>query len=206
MTDVKMPAWLQNMQFITSAAKLKQCPADHGIEIAFVGRSNVGKSSVLNALTNRRNLAKTSKTPGRTQLINFFGSGSDDDNVPRLVDLPGYGFAKVSQTQRQQWDRLIAEYLEQRESLAGLVLIMDIRHPMKETDQQIISWVAEAQVPLLVVLNKMDKLTKQEAQKTFHQVKKELNHYAEGIECMMFSAMKKTNMVALFDIFDAWCS
>lgn len=201
MTEARRPTWLQNAQFILSAAKPTQFPADSGREIAFLGRSNVGKSSVLNTLTGRKQLAKTSKTPGRTQLINFF----DCDDDLRLVDLPGYGFAKVSQSQRQQWDRLIAEYLETRESLAGIVLIMDIRHPMKDTDQQIIDWIVQAEVPLFVVLNKSDKLSKQVIQKTLQQVRKSLNDYAEGIVCEPLSAAKRTNLSAVYAVLQEWC-
>ena len=124
-------------RFNKSASKLHQCPADVGAEVAFAGRSNAGKSSAINTLTNQTKLARTSKTPGRTQLINFF-----DLNIEglRIVDLPGYGFAKVPLEMKQHWQKHLDDYLQSRECLRGVVLVMDIRHPMKEFDQMMVDW------------------------------------------------------------------
>lgn len=200
MTEVKPPAWLQSAEFLISAAQAKQFPLDEGIEIAFIGRSNVGKSSVLNALTARRQLARTSKTPGRTQLINFFKC---TDNI-RLVDLPGYGYAKVSQSMRQQWDKLIADYLETRQCLRGCVLIMDARHPLKEMDQQILQWGQRSEVTMLLLLNKIDKLSKQEQQKALNIVKKE-TRMCKDITIELFSAVKKSNILRIYQQLSLWC-
>src|SRR3990167_7795714 len=125
--------------FLKSAAQMHQLPEDKGIEVAFVGRSNAGKSSALNTLTAQKKLARTSKTPGRTQLINLFVL----DDERRLVDLPGYGYAKVSETTRLQWQRLLAEYLQKRTALKGLIILMDSRHPLTVLDEQLIDFVAD---------------------------------------------------------------
>ncbi len=140
--------------FLTSAAKLSQCPPDEGCEIAFCGRSNAGKSSTLNYLTNTPGLARTSKTPGRTQLINFFELA---DGL-RLVDLPGFGYAKVPQKVKEAWHRNIDNYLRNRSSLIGLVAVMDIRHPLKDFDTTMIDWGVESELNVHVVLTKCDKL------------------------------------------------
>ena len=129
------PIKFQSAEFITSAPSLKQCPDDVGCEVAFAGRSNAGKSSAINTLTRNKNLARTSKTPGRTQMINFFQLGEDQ----RLVDLPGYGYAKVPVAMKAQWDRHMAEYLQARKSLGGLILLMDIRHPLQDYDRQMLT-------------------------------------------------------------------
>ncbi|MGB2046141.1 MAG: ribosome biogenesis GTP-binding protein YihA/YsxC, partial [Porticoccaceae bacterium] len=126
----------QIAEFLTSAPTIKECPVDTGSEVAFAGRSNAGKSSAINALTRKRGLARTSKTPGRTQLINFFQLTENK----RLVDLPGYGYAKVPRAMKAEWDRHLANYLQMRESLAGLILLMDIRHPLQDYDQQMLNW------------------------------------------------------------------
>lgn len=141
-------------RFLTSAATLAQLPPDHGIEIAFAGRSNAGKSTALNRLTGQKNLARTSKTPGRTQLINLF------EIVPgaRLVDLPGYGYAQVPLSVKLRWQHTLSQYLQTRKSLRGLVLLSDIRHPLKETDSHMLDWAIAAQLPVLLALSKADKL------------------------------------------------
>ena len=141
-------------QFLISAPTVWQCPEDVGREVAFAGRSNAGKSSAINTLTNNSKLARTSKTPGRTQLLNFF---SLTENC-RLVDLPGYGFAKVPKAMKQAWDRNLAEYLQQRRSLKGLVMLMDIRHPLQEYDWQMIGWATQSAMPVHLLLTKADKL------------------------------------------------
>lgn len=144
----------QNTHFITSAPDIRHLPEDEGIEIAFAGRSNAGKSSSLNRLTNQKNLAKTSKTPGRTQLINLFKVADGC----HIVDLPGYGFAQVPLEMKLKWQRALGEYLQKRQSLKGLVVLMDIRHPMKDLDQQLIIWAVECGIPVQVMLTKADKL------------------------------------------------
>lgn len=153
MSDHKNP--FQQSRFLTSAASNSQCPADQGLEVAFAGRSNAGKSSAINAITQQKKLAKTSKTPGRTQLLNFFEVSNEQQ---RLVDLPGYGYAKVPLAQKRQWERFIDAYLRYRESLCGLFLIMDIRHPMTEFDQQILNWTKASALPVHILLTKADKL------------------------------------------------
>ena len=140
--------------FLTSAPNIRAIPADEGIEIAFAGRSNAGKSTALNALTNQKNLARTSKTPGRTQLINLF----EVENGCKLVDLPGYGYAAVPEQMKIQWQKSLGEYLQHRQCLAGLVVLMDIRHPLKDLDQQMIDWAVSAELPVLLLLTKADKL------------------------------------------------
>jgi len=155
-------------QFLTGAPSLQQCPPEKGAEVAFAGRSNAGKSSAINALTQNKSLARTSKTPGRTQLINFFQL----HNSPalRLVDLPGYGYAKVSQEMKKTWQKYISQYLSERQCLKGLVLIMDIRHPLQEVDTMLIDWAVESELPLHALLTKSDKLSRGAAQNTLHKL------------------------------------
>ena len=141
-------------KFFTSAPDIRHLKNDSGIEVAFAGRSNAGKSSALNTLTRQRNLARTSKTPGRTQLINVFELEED----LRLVDLPGYGFAKVPVAMKKKWQASLGEYLQKRKSLKGLVVLMDIRHPFKDLDQDLIHWAVASDIPVLALLTKADKL------------------------------------------------
>lgn len=143
-----------HVKFNISAPDISHLGADEGIEIAFAGRSNAGKSSALNKLTRQKNLARTSKTPGRTQLINVFQL--DEDR--RLVDLPGYGFAQVPLAVKKKWQKSLGEYLQMRESIKGLVVLMDIRHPFKDLDQELIHWAVAANLPVLALLTKADKL------------------------------------------------
>jgi GTP-binding protein len=161
---------LGNIEFLKSAANLSHCPDDTGLEVAFCGRSNAGKSSAINYLTGQNKLARTSKTPGRTQLINFF-TVSDEF---RLVDLPGYGYAKVPTRMKRDWHENIDNYLRNRLSLTGLVLLMDIRHPLKAFDHTMINWSAQAQMPLHILLTKCDKLKRGAQQATLLKVKREL--------------------------------
>jgi GTP-binding protein len=165
-----LPALLQNPEFILGAQFADQFPKDDVAEIAFCGRSNVGKSSAINALTNRRKLARTSKTPGRTQQINFFSL----DEHTRLVDLPGYGFAQVPLKVKQQWMKTIHHYLAERDNLALLVILMDCRHPLTELDRQIIEWADESRLNCHVVLTKSDKLKRGKLSAAKLGVKKEL--------------------------------
>lgn len=141
-------------QFLKSAPTLRECPLDVGAEVAFAGRSNAGKSSAINALTDNRKLARTSKTPGRTQLLNFFAL----DDSHRLVDLPGYGFAKVPLAVKQEWQRHLEAYLSDRESLRGLILLMDVRHPLQPFDTLLLDWATQCGMPVHVLLTKADKL------------------------------------------------
>ncbi len=140
--------------FSTSAPDIRHFKEDCGIEVAFAGRSNAGKSSALNRLTRQKGLARTSKTPGRTQMINVF----ELDEDRRLVDLPGYGYAKVPLAMKNKWQKALSEYLASRKSLRGLVVLMDIRHPFKDLDQQLIQWAVDSELPVLALLTKADKL------------------------------------------------
>jgi len=178
----------QQACFIKSAAKLAQCPPDIGVEVAFVGRSNAGKSTLLNTLCSQKKLARTSKAPGRTQLLNFFGL--DHTAQRRLVDLPGYGYAKVSHRQREEWDNMIDEYLSQRESLQCIILVMDIRHPMQAGDWQIFHWALDAKIPLHFVLTKADKLTRGAAANTLLSVLKP-HHEKIGVTGQIFSSLTR---------------
>lgn len=169
--------------FIMSAAKLEQLPDDRVPELAFVGRSNSGKSSALNTLCQKKALARVSKTPGRTQLINLF-------DVPgaRMIDLPGYGFAKVPGAVRQDWGRLIGGYLETRSNLMLLVVIMDIRHPLTDLDEQMLNWAKAAARPCHVLLTKADKLSKSAAGNTLLQVRTALKNWGDGFTAQLFSS------------------
>ena len=147
-------SYFSRAKFATSAPDIRHLKHDEGIEVAFAGRSNAGKSSALNRLTRQKNLARTSKTPGRTQLINVF----ELDEQRRLVDLPGYGYAKVPLQMKEKWQKALGEYLQARKSLRGLVVLMDIRHPFKDLDQQLIQWAVDSELPVLALLTKADKL------------------------------------------------
>ncbi|NNM00548.1 MAG: YihA family ribosome biogenesis GTP-binding protein, partial [Gammaproteobacteria bacterium] len=173
------------LAFRTSAARLGQLPADQGVEIALAGRSNAGKSSVLNRLASQRGLARTSKTPGRTQLLNVFEMPGGE----RVIDLPGYGFARVPDAVRDAWRRLIGSYLEQRASLAGLVIIMDIRHPLKEGDVELIDWCNGAGLPVHILLNKADKLKRGPARSQLLGVARELEQTGASASLQLFSAL-----------------
>lgn len=189
-----MTIHFQQTTFLKSAAKLEQCPPDTGVEIAFVGRSNAGKSSVLNTLCQQKKLARTSKDPGRTRLLNFFGL--DKEEQKRLVDLPGYGYAKVSHTMRDEWDKMIDEYLSQRESLKAIVLVMDIRHPMQPFDSQIVHWAIDAKIALHFVLTKADKMTRGAATNTLLTLTKPYSG-KPLITGQTFSSLNKVGIDAL---------
>lgn len=190
--------FFQKTTFLCSAHNLSQCPADEGLEVAFAGRSNVGKSSVINCLTGNNKLARISKTPGRTRLLNFF---SVTDDI-RLVDLPGYGYARVPQKTREHWGKLLEGYFESRHSLAGLVLIMDIRHPLKPFDQQLLAWCRTAGLPVHVVLNKADKLSRGAGLACRRKVQSELQR--QGISVQLFSALKRDGVTDLQRSLDRW--
>nr|WP_250885920.1 ribosome biogenesis GTP-binding protein YihA/YsxC [Shewanella jiangmenensis] len=180
----------------------KHLPGDVGVEIAFAGRSNAGKSSALNALTEQKNLARTSKTPGRTQLINVF----ELDEHRRLVDLPGYGFAKVPLEMKRKWQNALGEYLQKRECLSGVVVLMDIRHPLKDLDRQMIEWSVASQIPVLALLTKSDKLSQSEKMKTVNTVRKELAEFGDWVAVESFSALKGTGKPKVLSILEAWCN
>lgn len=178
----------RSAEFLISASRLKQCPDDSLAEIAFAGRSNAGKSSAINALTRNPRLARTSKTPGRTQLLNFFQL-----NVPgaRLVDLPGYGYAKVPLAMQKEWQKHLNEYLEKRQPLCGIVLVMDIRHPMREFDRMIMDWCIASELALHILLTKADKVKRNAMMNTLRDVRKSLAEHPEGLITMQtFSSSK----------------
>jgi GTP-binding protein len=177
--------------FLQSASKLSNCPPDNGIEIAFAGRSNAGKSSAINVITQNKKLARTSKTPGRTQLLNFFTL-----NVPgvRLVDLPGYGFAKVSLDMKAEWGKHLDDYLRNRAGLAALVLIMDIRKPLTPFDEMLLEWTSNRALPTLILLTKADKLNFGPGKHTVFQVKKALSDHKALADVILFSSLKKTGV------------
>lgn len=202
MSSDQITVHYNSAKFNKSAAKLNQCPEDVGAEVAFAGRSNAGKSSAINTLTNNGKLARTSKTPGRTQLINFF-----DLNVEgvRIVDLPGYGYAKVPIEMKQHWQQHLDEYLQKRKCLQGVVLVMDIRHPMKEFDNMMVSWCQNSHMPLHVLLTKSDKLKKGPAQSTLLTIRKELTAIlGDLVTVQTFSALKKQNVDQLRNRLDLW--
>lgn len=186
--------------FMTSAAKLHQCPPDEGWEVAFAGRSNAGKSSAINSLTNNKKLAKTSKTPGRTQLINFFELSGNQ----RLVDLPGYGFAKVPLAVKKEWTRQLENYLAKRQSLRGMILLMDVRHPLQPFDEQMLAWALAAHMPVHILLTKADKLKKGPANNNLLAVRKALREHQDLVSVQLFSALKHTGHEQLIEVLDHW--
>ncbi|GAA4359832.1 ribosome biogenesis GTP-binding protein YihA/YsxC [Kangiella marina] len=190
----------QKAKYLLGAAKISQLPADEGIEVAFAGRSNAGKSSALNALTQQKSLARTSKTPGRTQLINVFTLEED----ARLIDLPGYGYAKVPEATKLLWQEELSRYLQERQCLRGLVLLMDIRHFLKDTDQQILKWAYDVGLPVHCLLSKADKLKQGAKAKALLQCKKQLNELHPEASVQAFSSTKKDGLSQLFAKLDAW--
>jgi len=193
---------LSKATFTISAPDIRKLPEDSGIEVAFAGRSNAGKSSALNTLTNQRGLARTSKTPGRTQLINVFEIG---DNK-RLIDLPGYGFAKVPLEMKKKWQKALGEYLEKRQSLKGLVVLMDIRHPLKDLDMDLIEWAVDGDLPVLALLTKCDKLSQGKRSAEVLKVKKVLDALSGDIKVQAFSSLKRTGAEQADNIICDWFS
>lgn len=175
------------VEFLTSSWQSHQFPADQGAEVAFAGRSNAGKSSALNAITGRKDLARTSKTPGRTQLINFFALNEQQ----RLADLPGYGYAKVPEKMRDHWRQLMGRYVETRASLAGVIIVMDSRHPLTDFDWQMLEWTGAQNLPVHLLLTKADKLGRGESMATLKKVRSEVG---DGVTAQLFSAVAKTGV------------
>ncbi|PXX93391.1 YihA family ribosome biogenesis GTP-binding protein [Marinobacter vulgaris] len=188
-------------RFLTSASRLEECPPDHGAEVAFAGRSNAGKSSAINCITTNGKLARTSKTPGRTRLINFFSLNRENC---RLVDLPGYGYAKVSRDMKDDWQKHLGHYLNDRRCLRGLVLVMDIRHPLTDFDQMMVEWCEHNKLPLMILATKADKLKFGQAKTAMLNIGRKL----EGLECLqhlvMFSATSKRGLEESQDALTHW--
>lgn len=181
-----MSSLLSQATFLKGATKLSQLPPDVGVEVAFAGRSNAGKSSAINKLVGTKGLARTSKTPGRTREINFF----ELDEPRRLVDLPGYGYAKVSKSMKQHWGTLLESYLSCRRSLTGVVVMMDIRRPFTELDNQLLSWCLEARLPVHGLLTKCDKLSRGRALEALNAAQNLVRPVGDGITLQLFSALK----------------
>lgn len=192
----------QTARFLTSAPTLAQCPPDSGAEVAFAGRSNAGKSSAINTLTRQKALARISKTPGRTQLINFFTLGEDADR--RLVDLPGYGFAKVPEQVKLEWQRHLSDYLQRRASLRGLVLVMDVRHPLSEFDETLLGWADDKAMPVHILLTKADKLKRGAAASALQQVRSRLREWEDLVSIQLFSSLKGQGVEEAHARLDAW--
>lgn len=186
--------------FLKSASELVQLPPDTGAEVAFAGRSNAGKSSALNTITEQKGLARTSKTPGRTQLINIFPV----TDTLALVDLPGYGYAKVPEKIRSHWERTLPAYLSRRRSLRGMMLIMDIRHPLRDFDRQMLAWTAQGGPPVHILLTKADKLGRGAAGNTLLSVQKELDLNFPSTSVQLFSAATGQGVKEAHRVLDHW--
>ena len=203
MTDFQAATETLNFRkaaFLQSASAIENAPTDFGSEVAFAGRSNSGKSSAINTLTHQGKLARTSRTPGRTQLINFFSLSEHQ----RLVDLPGYGFAKVPLAVKKKWNQQLERYLQYRESLRGLVMLMDIRHPLTEPDRQMLSWAEAASMPVHILLTKADKLKRGPAQSTLLSVREELSTQSDLISVQLFSSLKRQGVDTLGRQLNGW--
>ena len=190
----------QGTSFLLGAPSARQAPPDVGLEVAFAGRSNAGKSSALNVITSQKSLARTAKTPGRTQHINFFRV----DDRCRLVDLPGYGYARVPKDVKARWQREIAQYLETRRSLRGVILLMDIRHPLRDFDRQVLAWCRTADLSLHVLLTKADKLKRGPARAALLEVRAELSELHPGATVQLFSALTPSGADEARAVLDQW--
>ena len=182
----------QKAEFFTTANDWAGLPPDDGVEVAFAGRSNAGKSSAINVLANRSRLAYTSKTPGRTQHINFFSLGEQR----YLVDLPGYGYAKVPLAVKHHWQVLLSDYLVARKSLRGLVVLMDIRHPLMDLDRQLLDWFLPSGKPVVVLLTKSDKLGRGAKLQILREVRESLADFGQRLEVIAFSSMSREGLEA----------
>ncbi len=188
--------------FLTSVPETHLAPPDEGAEVAFAGRSNAGKSSALNVISGQRALARTSKTPGRTQQINFFDLG----DTMRLVDLPGYGYARVPVAMKEKWQRSLTEYLQTRQSLRGLILLMDCRHPLNNYDRQMLMWCADGGLATHILLTKSDKLKRGPASSGLLAVRKRLPEFHPQASVQLFSALKKTGVDEARAVLNSWLS
>ncbi|MGB5261174.1 MAG: ribosome biogenesis GTP-binding protein YihA/YsxC [Gammaproteobacteria bacterium] len=186
--------------FLLGTPDSRRAPPDQGAEVAFAGRSNAGKSSALNTITGQRSLARISKAPGRTREINFFQVTDDR----RLVDLPGYGYAKVSRTIKADWQKNIARYLETRRSLCGVILLMDVRHPLKDQDCQVISWCNAAGLPTHVLLTKADKLKRGPANAALHKTRDQLAKLHPGATIQLFSSHTRSGTDTVLGVLNDW--
>lgn len=191
------PVYLQ-ATFLKSSSRIDNTPPDSGKEIAFAGRSNAGKSSAINALTQKSSLARTSKTPGRTQLLNFFNINDDQ----RFVDLPGYGYAKVPEDVKNEWHDLMDDYFRERQSLCGVILVMDVRRPLTEFDWQMVRWCQLNNLAMHLLLTKSDKLAYGAAKSTLLQVQKVARNLTMPVTAQLFSALKKTGIDEVHDALD----
>ncbi|WP_414829168.1 ribosome biogenesis GTP-binding protein YihA/YsxC [Alteromonas sp. H39] len=187
-------------KFLMSAPDIGHLKQDGGIEVAFAGRSNAGKSSALNTLTRQKNLARTSKTPGRTQMINIF----ELDDHRRLVDLPGYGFAQVPLAMKKKWQKSLGEYLQKREQLRGLVVMMDIRHPFKDLDQELIHWAVSAELPVLALLTKSDKLKSGKRKAQLLMAREAAMAFCGDVTVNTFSSLNKQGLPELEQVLTMW--
>lgn len=192
---------LVQTEFMLSAPTFRLCPPDTGYEVAFAGRSNAGKSSAINVLTNQRQLARSSKTPGRTQMINFFAIGNRSS---RLVDLPGYGYAAVPEALKNEWQVELEEYLVSRNSLMGLVLLMDSRHPLKFFDKQMLQWAKDGGLPVHILLTKADKFKYGPAKNILLNTKREMEKLDLPFTIQLFSALKKEGIDELAEVMGRW--
>lgn len=195
-----LESWFQATAFLQSSQTPEQLPPDSGREVAFAGRSNAGKSSAINAITGQKGLARASKTPGRTRLLNVFTL----DTEHRLVDLPGYGYAEVARAEKERWQEALAYYLEERRSLAGLVLVMDIRHPLTDFDNQLLSWAQTRARPVYVLLTKADKFGRGAAGARLNTVQAALQARFPGVEAQLFSATHRLGVDAARTRIGAW--
>ncbi|MEZ5582084.1 MAG: ribosome biogenesis GTP-binding protein YihA/YsxC [Candidatus Competibacteraceae bacterium] len=195
-----MNARYRKARFLISANDFKQLPPGQGLEVAFAGRSNAGKSSALNVLTGQKALARISKTPGRTQLINYF----EIEPERYLVDLPGYGYAKVPESMRRHWRTVLARYLNERSALQGLFLLMDIRHPLTDLDRQMLLWCAQRPLPIHVLLTKSDKLKQGAALTALRQVRQSLESDYPHASIQLFSALKRLGVPEAHAQLDRW--
>jgi GTP-binding protein len=190
----------RQVSFKISAATLEQAPTDEGLEVAFAGRSNSGKSSVINTLCGQNNLTRVSKTPGRTQLLNFF----EVDETRRLVDLPGYGYARVSESIKQQWQGFMADYLVNRRCLCGVVLVMDIRHPLTDYDRNMLEWCAQRELPAHILLTKADKLKRGPGLDQARKVRGALQEWPVTVGVQTFSSLKRQGIDEAHRVLDRW--
>ncbi len=200
---------LHQARFFTTVNHLRDLPATARPEIAFAGRSNAGKSTAINLLCNQKRLAFASKTPGRTQHINYFSVGPEDDPVGYLVDLPGYGYAEVPEASKAHWEALLSQYLKTRAQLRGLILMMDARRPLTELDRRMIEWFGSTGRPIHALLTKCDKLTRQECVLALRTTKKAFDEYREQgyageLSAQLFSALKRVGLDEAHALIESW--